>query len=407
MQKAQLPRPVLLCLATFLSLTILSGLQLFIFHLSHPLIDSLDLLFPGLWKGWDILCFQGRFYYFRTADFFDYLGQPFNYPAPIALVLAAIYRLPFTSPHIFLVAFLTWVITSGALFVRACARLGVDAGEAATFTAAMVLLGFPTLLLLFLCNLELLVWVVLSIGVWAFCTRRNWLAAICFGIAASLKYFPLLFLGIFPLRKEWPRIVAGVATCVASLFLSTWILGPSLRIAIAGLRADTQTFAEHYLEHWLHTENGVDHSLFALMKATLLHVHHLDLVPKALPIYTATVFVGFVATYFLFIRRLPALNQLIAISIAAVWIAPLSHDYTLVNLYAPCGALTLYAIEKPAARGLNAMFICIGVVFASLTFVQFRGIAYGGQIRCLALGLLFALVLRYEMPWLALDEGRA
>jgi hypothetical protein len=70
MQKAHLPSPVLLCLATFLSLTILSGLQLFIFHLSHPLIDSLDLLFPGLWKGWDILCFQGRFYYFGTPEFF-------------------------------------------------------------------------------------------------------------------------------------------------------------------------------------------------------------------------------------------------------------------------------------------------------------------------------------------------
>lgn len=193
---------MLLCLATFLCVTVVSVLQLFVFHWSHRSIESLYLLFPGAWKDWDILCFQGRFYYFGTADFFDYIGQPFNYPAPIALVLAAIYRLPLSPPHTFLIVFLGWVVISGALFVRACAKRGVAPGAAAIFTASLVLLGFPTLLLVFLCNLELLVWIVLGIGVWGFCTRRNWLAAICFGLAGSFKYFPLALLSIFPFRKS-------------------------------------------------------------------------------------------------------------------------------------------------------------------------------------------------------------
>lgn len=138
--------------------------------------------------------------------------------------------------------------------------------------------------------------------------------------------------------------MTGFAVFVLSLLLSSWILGPSIRIALKGLQSETQTFAAHYLEHWLRTENGSDHSIFAFVKVSLLHVHRLDLIPKALPIYTGIAFIGFVAIYLLVIRKLPALNQLIAISIASVWILPLSHDYTLVNLYAPCAALTLYTI---------------------------------------------------------------
>jgi hypothetical protein len=177
-------------------------------------------------------------------------------------------------------------------------------------------------------------------------------------------------------------------------------------VALAGLQSETAIFASHYLDHYLFIENGVDHSIFAFVKVVLLHTHRLDLIPAVLHFYTVLVGLGFVATYFLIIRKLPALNQLLGISIAAVWILPVSHDYTLVNLYAPCAALTLYAIENPSVRGLKAMFICFGVLFATLSFVHFK-VAYGGQLRCLAMGLLFALVLRHKMPWMTLDEGRA
>jgi hypothetical protein len=406
MPRVSLPRPVSLCLATFLSLTILSALQLFVFHLHHRNVNPLDLLFPGLTSGADILCFVDRFRFFGTREFFQYPGQPFNYPAPVALVLASIFRMPLQPKNVFRLIFLAWVIISGAFFVRACTKRGVYLGAAVTFTASLLLLGFPTLLLVFLSNLELVVWVVLGIGVWGFYTRRDWLATICFGIAGSFKYFPLAFLGLFPVIKEWRKIAAGIAAFATSLLVSSWIMGPSVRCVLQGLRSQTAIFANFYLHRWHPIEGGVDHSIFALVKVLLLHVHRLDLIPKIFPAYTGIAGLAFVLTYFLFVRKLPILNQLIAISIASVWIVPLSHDYTLVHLYAPCGALTLYSFDSPTTRGLNAMFVCFGVLFASLTFVQFRTILYGGQVRCVALGILFALALLYKMPWMPLDEGR-
>lgn len=156
-------------------------------------------------------------------------------------------------------------------------------------------------------------------------------------------------------------------------------------------------FADKYLYQWNPNESGIDHSAFAVVKL-LIGSDHAKLFPVALNVYLLVVAGLFFFAFFWRVRYFSELSQSLLISVASVWLFPLSHDYTLVHLFAPLAALTLYAIQAKDRRGLTAMFACFGVIFATLTFVQFDSVRYGGQVRCAALAILFILALRYNLP---------
>jgi hypothetical protein len=391
------PRPVLACLGVVVLLTIGSFVHIEIGMGHHRYHDLVAALLGDLTAGYDLNCYTERFKSYGSEAFFQASGQPFNYPAPVALVMRAIFLTPIWPSWTYLWIMGTWMAVAGSMFVWACVRRGVRAIYAVAFTAFLLIFSHPVLMLLYLCNMELVVWIVLGCGMWAFCTRRSWLAALCFGMAGSFKYFPLALLGMF---RDVRKIAAGGVTFVATLLISSWALGPSFAVAWHGLKVQTGMFTARYLFKWHASEGANDHSLFALVKVVLRSMNRLDLLPKALPIYLAIFGIAFVALYLLVIRNLPPLNQLIVLSAASVALPPLSHDYTLINMYAPLAALTLYAIEHRTKEGpaLYGMFACFGVLFAPMTFVEIYDVRYFGQVRCLALIALLALAMKCRLP---------
>ena len=350
---------------------------------------------------YDLVCFAPRFAHFGTAAFYTGNAQAFNYPAFTAVMLRPLYSERWIGFHPYYSLTLIWESIAGGLYIRAMVRSGYKTLPSTGLTALVLLTSLPVLLMVYLHNFELVVWIVLAIGLWAYCTGRFWLASTCFGVAAALKYFPLILFGLFCNRKQWPWTVFGLGVFIGISFASLWILGPTTALAIKGLASQSPAFSAHYLYSWHPSEGSIDHSVYGYVKLLCFKLHRENLLPRIFPIYLAAAaslsFVLFVVR----IRKQPSLNQLSALMILGIWVAPISHDYTLVNLIPVLGIFVLYALPKHRPEDgtfLRQVFICLAILLAPLHFVAWGGLSYGGPVRCVVLGILLALSLGHNLP---------
>ena len=110
--------------------------------------------------------------------------------------------------------------------------------------------------------------------------------------------------------------------------------------------------------------------------------------------------------YFFWIRRLPMLNQVLALTVCALVLPPLSADYTLIHLLFPFSLLCLYAIfcqrNRMDAPGLKTCFLCFAPIFSFQTYLTWR-YRYSCEFRTIALVVLLVVVLRHRFPWDELD----
>jgi hypothetical protein len=365
----------------------------------------------------DYLIFVDKFRSFHTAEFFQ-VGFPINYPAPVALIFEFFFK--YTQPHI-LGAFLTFLVLCFAvpciLFARALVRRGVDPGKATLFVAICFFGSWPFLLIFDRGNVEIAVWLSIAIAMWAYATGRLWTAAAFFGVAASLKLFPFVFLALFLSRRRIKHLLFGAATFFVVSIVSMEILGPTVAIAYNGIAFGLASFKRNFMGAWLIDEDGVDHSIFASYKQvmTLVFHHPARDYMTSLSIYLAVTAIGGILLYFLVIRKLPLLNQVLLLTIASIYFTAFSGDGTLIHLYAPLAMLVLLAIQagRDGVRvpGLGVMLGCLVVCLSIETFLTFPANAYFwyvrliGPLHCVALGVLLVTALRYPLGP-ALAEGR-
>ena len=406
-----LPRPLRVFLGTLLTLTGVCLLTEFLAaHFFH-------LLYPYDWPLYtpehsfnDLIIYHPRFAAFGTAAFFDPPWYPFTYPAPVALLYRFFYG--FTD---YITAFL---IAAGAIvaaaigfFTRTLASRSIAASQRAESSklasrkltnqalSRTLLLMVPTVLCAYpiafefqQANLEIFVTLFTALGIWAFYRERPWPAAILFGLAASLKLFPIVFLVLFLSRRLYRQAAVSAIVTFVSVTLSLALACPSPRAALAGMQAGAAFFQHEYA---LRTTTAFDHSLFALVKAAaVLHdPAQTFLAPATLTVYLACAAAAVLAVC-LRIRNLPLLNQVLALSVAAILFPPVSFDYTLLNLYAPWALLVLFTLQAPHARGLTPMFACLAVLLAPTSELILHGVALGAQLKSLALLALLAFALR-------------
>jgi hypothetical protein len=143
-----------------------------------------------------------------------------------------------------------------------------------------------------------------------------------------------------------------------------------------------------------------DHSLFGVYKqlAHLLGYSNLRSAHQ-LSVYTGLVAISGVALYFLRIRRLPLMNQLLSLCVTSILLPPMSNDYTLLYLYLPWGLLALSAIQEARTGrtrpGLLAAFVCFGLLFSPESEIIIRHATVAGQFKALTLLVLLYISLRY------------
>jgi len=369
------------------------------YHNGFPYVWPLMPYYPPFE---DFTILEPRFASFHTGSFFSAPGFPFTYPAPLALAFAALFRCPWPL-RTFLFSILLGFASATAIFVRALRREGLsNLGTFAVISAFAV--SFPMWFELEQANSESVVWLIGALGLWAFLRDRSYAAAACFSIAGSMKLFPFVFLGLLLARRQYKQLAfgcfVGLTLTAGSLWLETGSMAASWRGTSAGL--------EYFRQHYVLTINGFDHSLFQLGKRIFSVInfmqHGTSKIPAAevapmLRLYLPAVALAGMAIFFARIRKLPVMNQILALTVASILLPPVSFDYTLIHLYAPCALLLLIAVRSAKrgvpVPGLLPTLLTMSVLLAPETEVIARAVTLGGEIKCLALLALFFLAIQY------------
>lgn len=336
------------------------------------------------------------------------------YPAPMMCVYILFTRV-FAEP---LRAYLEFIVLSVVLGA-ACLILALSSSSANRLLLAGVVgvsavLSYPLLTVLERANMEGFLWVVVALGLTAFVARHHKTAAVLFGLAASMKMFPGILLLLLLARKRYKELAIAAVAFVLFTAIALHLLGPSIPVAIAEVRSGLGRVGGSHLMSYRPPEVGYDHSLFSVLKQVLylLHSHDKDDVAlnssiqaAALP-YLLFVLPGFAALYWFRIRRLPILNQAMALVILAVTLPYVSGEYTLNHVYFAWALFLLFlardvtagreSIPWPAAK---AMLSSCAFVFALGPFGR-----YAGQLKTCALMVLLLTALMTPMHSSLLDD---
>lgn len=347
----------------------------------------------------DFYIYVAKFEYIHHPAFFT-TGRAFMYPAPNALLFEVIYHF---HPHV-LRSFLGFILASflvaGFLLGRALWRRGLPAIKAAGFITASFLLAYPLWYEFKQANTEIGTWVLIALGVWAFCKGRGYTAAACFGIAGSMKIFPFVYLGLMLAKRKYREVVFAGIVAVGTTISSLWVVGPDILDSWHGILSGLAEYRSMYLLRFRPTEISSDHSLFAVYKRFTPHFPPPEMMGHILTVYLALAALAVVALYFLRIRYLPIINQVLCFCVAYILLSPCCYDYTLMNLYVPWAMLVLFAQDQWSAKrtipGLAAAFVCLAVLVSPETEFIYRGVGFAGQIKAGILVVLMYIALKYR-----------
>jgi Glycosyltransferase family 87 len=347
---------------------------------------------------WDFTLFAEQFSHFHHPEFF--LVREFPYPAPVAIPYAIFFS--YSYPLRF---FYTFILASfalaGLMLALALRRRGVSTLQAAVFVVISLILSYPLWFELKQGNIEICVWVVVVLGVWAFCKGKGYTAAACFGIAGSMKLFPFVYLGLLLARRMYRELVVATLAAVSSTLIALWLLGPNILNTWRQLESGVEVFRTTYLLHLRSEEIGFDHSLFGVYKRFMHHLAPPGRLGHIADAYLAVAAVCGIALYILIIRHLPLINQVLCLTVASILLPPISFDYTLMHLYIPWAMLVLFAQDEWQVRqqvpGLTAAFVCFAILFAPESEFIRHGIHCGGQVK--ALTLLTLLIVGLKHPF--------
>jgi hypothetical protein len=362
-------------------------------HLGHPYNS------PLLWQYFpDIVNLRPRFEHFHTLRFFtDKVDLPYMYPAPVAVFYRLAYYFRPYDLGVFLAFTVLCAVVATVLYGRALITRGIEKQTVVGLLSYVFLTSYPLWYELKQANMEIIVWCIIASGVSLFLAGKSNLAAIFFGIAGAMKLFPFVYIGLFIARRQYRQIALLVAVSVLVTIPALWLIYPHIPESWRLTNAAVAQFGP--LESLqIHDETGSDHSIFALIKyGVFLSMN--PLTPRLLSGYLVTASVVGTALYFLVIRRLPVINQILCLCVASISFTPTSFDYTLMNLYIPWAVLVLYALRPENARrqvpGLSAAFVCLAILFVPETEIIFIAHTFGGQFKCLVLIALLLTALTH------------
>ena len=333
-----------------------------------PVFASHSVLFPAGPGFEDIIVYQGRFTVYHTLKFFTSRAfSGFAYPPGAAPIYEVFYA---TSDAVQAYLLLAGATTLTAL---AAAYLFLRRNGSAKLFPLLLFFCFPLIFLIQRANIEIVLWVIIVLGVLAYRRGAAILAAVLFGIAASIKLYPILLLGLFlkpasrRTRQDLPAFAIGLVTTVVALIAATAYTGPTFLLAAHGFTTGVDRFQDHYVDTVSKVEVAFDHSLFSPLKY-LAYSNHASPAP-----WTQTYYLiagTFALLLFVRVRTLPFLNRAVFLLAAMVSLPPVSFTYTLVHLYLPLLLLlcALAASRKPPPA--TAVIVCALLLFLMLPLVS-------------------------------------
>jgi hypothetical protein len=343
----------------------------------------------------DFTIFQPRFQHFGTAAFFSMPGFPFTYPAPVALAFHGFYL--FGARALALYLGFCFAVCFGACAILAFAmhRRGAGFLACAGFAGAGFLLSYPFWFLADRANIEMVNFLAVALGVTCY-WKKLWFGAATFlGLAAALKLYPIVYIALLLSAHRYAATAWSLAVAAAVTAGSIFLLGSSYRVSAAGIANGLAFFRTTYALQIRPTEIGFDHSLFALVKKIALAS-----VPDPgvlLDGYLLLAAAFGLALYAWKIRNLPRANQILALTVCAILLPPVSSDYTLMNLYIPWAVLVLIAVSGNQGRGVMLSLVCMAILMAPESYLFLHGVRIAGQFKAVALMALLAISVIYPI----------
>jgi hypothetical protein len=349
----------------------------------------------------DFSSYSDLFSEFHTTDF--WLSEDrFAYPAPSAIVYFWLYSM---GPHqlgIFLGGIIAVAFAAAALFLSSLIRRGIVAWQAALFVAGITLSSWPLLFLFERANIELIVWLVAALGLWALLRNHPFLAAVLFGLAGSLKLYPLVLLALlFQPKYRW-AFLAGMGAFGLSLLAAFRFVGPTISAAFHGMVSGIQGFVSNYAAT-AHSELRFDHSFLATIKQFTSHPPlNWDDYSTLSHIYVPVMAAGATLLFLLRVNRLPLINRILYMTICMVALPPVSYDYTLVHLYVPFALLVLAGIraaqQDTPLPGFKPALACFVLLFTPQLCLFYGNFNLNGVLKSAAMIGLLTLLARHPWP---------
>jgi len=357
-----------------------------------PLTSNHSILSPAGPAFEDIIVYKGRFTLYHTAKFFTSRAfSGFAYPAGAAPIYEAFYKTSDPTQTYLLLAALTTIaaLTAAFFFLRR--------SNAARLFLPLLLFTFPLIFLIQRANIEIVLWLIIALGLIAYRRGLAILAAILFGIAAAVKLYPILLLGLFLKRKkDIPAFLIGLLTAAAAMYAAVAYTGPTVAIAANGFFRGVDRFQDHYVDTVSKVEVAFDHSLFSPIKY-FTYTNHTSPAPWTTLYYVTAG--AFALLLFLRVRTLPFLNRVVFLVAAMVSLPPVSFTYTLVHLYVPT-LLLLAALAtfrtRPPATAIAALMLLLFLMLPIMSLSILTPLPTGPIQSC---ALFILLILTVLTPW--------
>jgi len=224
---------------------------------------------------------------------------------------------------------------------------------------------------------------------------------VLWGLAAAVKLYPIVLLGLLLPKGKWRAFAVGAGTFVGVTVASLAWLGPTIGIAWHGAVKNVFRYQGIRVGEWSLHELAANHSVFGLAKFVALAMG-LPLAKLTLPYYACgAALMGWV--FFGRLWRMPMANQLLALTAFMVALPPISYFYALVHLCAAWVVLVFVAIRAGKVgmrvKGLRMAMALLVPVFASFMLFTFPRVGlFGGLVQaCLLVGLWLCAV---EYPFM-------
>lgn len=417
------PSALLLFMAATLVMAVASACYtlFFAYYLRLPYPYGLPW-FGGLEPYRDFTDFADRYAHFGTTAFWhqeypqlnaSYQKEyPLIYPAALLTIIALLYKLPF--PLIsYLVIFTAALMTLGLFLAQGLIKQGCSVILSISLSLVLIVTCWPAAFVVSRANLEGVNFIFLSLGLVLVMHQRLYAGAIAIALAGSLKYYPVLpILALLSLRAYKPLLLGVLVAGVTSVICLAYV-DPAFAEFLGNSKLSVSFMGNLYFSQMQFPE--YDHSLFMLYKTGYRWTKHWGDPSfvgsfSSLPYLICAAALG-VAVYFGRLRNLPVLNQLIGLTVCSVLLPPISYDYTLVSLLAPCALLCIYAATAwrlgQTIRGLTPALMCFSLIFTWGTFLTFAHTRFAGQVRTIALLALLSVLLIYPFRRLEVSDNLA
>ena len=379
--------------ATFVCLSA-EGFCFFVLHLRYPydcpiLVNKGDF-FPDF-----VLLIDRLFVHFHTMAFFAPGDRHFMYPPAATLLYEPFALLPAHRVMTYVALLCLTVVVMASLFAHALRKRGASRKNVILWICGGILLSYPLWFEFQRGNVEMFLWAITSLGIWAFYRGRSYSAAACFGVVGAMKIYPAVFLGLLFARKQYREIAFSVLLALLLSAGCLWLEFPNIRVSLHETVKGLHTFEWTYVQHKFPDIISYDHSLFSLYKR--IFQPSLPQLSMATRLYMPLFGLVGLGLFLLHIQRMPFVNQVLTLTVATVLFPPVSFDYTLLYLYLPLCLLLLFFFEEKAPRGVRSAVFVLALLLSPLTEFIHGGHSLEGQIKCVLLVILFVQSLVYPM----------